>query len=68
MAKKKKRRRGGGSQPKKKGGTLMGMRRGFKNMADAATGNQKKKQTWVSTAITVALVLAALALLYRRFM
>ena len=51
---------------------MMGMRSGFKKAADATlgTGETKKKPgktSWIGTAITVALLIAAVALLMRRF-
>lgn len=65
--KKRKRRVEAGSQKK---GVMIGMRSGFKKAATAVSGSQpaaqKKKSSWVSTAITVALVLAAIALLFYR--
>ena len=52
-------RSGGGG-----GGTLMGMRRGFKNVASSVSGNQpkkKKKSSWVSWAVTIVVVAGAVA-------
>ena len=54
---------------KKKAGVMIGMRSGFKKAASAVTGSEpvaEKKKSWVSTAITIALVLAAAAILYYR--
>ncbi len=73
MAKGKRKRRRGGGGGKKKSGFLIGMRSGFKNVATSVTGVGEDKPAksrtsqMVSTAITVILVLAAAALLYRRF-
>ena len=48
----------------------MGMRSGFKNVANSALGTseaKQKKSSWVSTAVTIALLVAAVAFfLYRR--
>ena len=65
--KKKKRRVEAGQ--KKKAGVMIGMRSGFKKAATAVAGSEpaaKKKSSWVSTAITIALVLAAIAILFYR--
>jgi len=69
---KKKRRR----QPaeKKKRGLMIGMRSGFKKAARGvgvgaegkAADAEKKKSSWLSTAFTILLVLAAIAILYYR--
>ena len=65
--KKRKRRVEAGS---KKKGVMIGMRSGFKKAATAVAGpkraEEKKKSSWISTAITVALVLAVIALLFYR--
>jgi hypothetical protein len=66
-SKKRKRRRA--EPPRKKGGVMIGMRRGFKKAATAVAGpsdKQAKKRSWLGTAITIALVAAAAALLYYR--
>lgn len=75
MAKtRKKRKRRGRESRDRTGGMMMGMRSGFKKAADATlgTGNQKTakksgKRAWIGTAVTVALLVAAVALLMRRF-
>jgi len=71
MAQRKKRKRRRVEAGRRKGGVLTGMRSGFKKAATAVAGSepaekQKKKASWVSTAITVILVLAAIALLFYR--
>jgi hypothetical protein len=70
MAQRKKRKRRVEAGQKKKAGVMIGMRSGFKKAATAVTGSEpateKKKSSWVSTAITIALVLAALAILFYR--
>jgi len=67
--KKKKRR----EQSKKKRGVMIGMRSGFKKAArgvgvgaDKPEASVKKKSSWLSTAFTILLVLAAIAVLYYR--
>lgn len=45
---------------------MLGMRRGFKNVAGSVSGQKKGKGAWLGTALTVALILAALALLFYR--
>lgn len=66
---KKRRRSGGGGA--RKGGVMMGMRSGFKNLADNVTGAgadaKKKKSSIGGTLFTIALVIAALALLIQKF-
>lgn len=64
---KKRRRSGGGGA--RKGGVMMGMRSGFKNLADNVTGtsDKKKKSSIGGTLVTIALVIAALALLIQKF-
>ncbi|HUS67833.1 MAG TPA: hypothetical protein VMZ28_25030 [Kofleriaceae bacterium] len=69
MAQRKKRKRRVEAGSKKKAGVMIGMRSGFKKAASAVTGSEpavEKKKSWVSTAITIALVLAAAAILYYR--
>jgi hypothetical protein len=64
---KKRRRRGGGG---KKGGVMMGMRSGFKNLADNVTGSgarEQKKSSVLGTVVTIALVIAAAAFAWYRF-
>jgi hypothetical protein len=66
--KRRKRRRRGRSA--RAGGVLTGMRSGFKNVASAATGTgpaQQGKRSWVGTAITIVLLLAAVALIVAGF-
>lgn len=67
---KKKRRR---EPAKKKGGVMIGMRSGFKKAArgvgvgaEGEAAPEKKKTAWLSHAITIALILAAAAILYYR--
>lgn len=64
----KRRSRGGGGG--KKGGLMIGMRSSFKNVAGAVAGGEKPKTRSgqiLSTVITVALLIAAAALLLRRY-
>ena len=67
----KKRRKRGRPTAKKKGGVLLGMRSGFKNVANTVTGQQpetkSKKSSILGTVVTVLLVAAAAALLWKRF-
>ncbi|HUH05082.1 MAG TPA: hypothetical protein VML75_23955 [Kofleriaceae bacterium] len=70
-AKKRKRRSPAGS--KKKGGVMMGMRSSFKNVTHSVAGvgdepQGKKKSSVVGTIITVALVLVAAVVIYKRFL
>jgi len=71
-AKRKKRRKRGQQGPAKKGGVLTGMRSGFKGVANTVTGQQpaskSKKSSILGTVVTVLLVLAAAALLWKRFL
>jgi hypothetical protein len=68
MAQRTKRRRRG-TAPRRKGGVMIGMRRGFKKAATSVVGGEQspsKRRSWLSTAFSVLLVIAALAfLLYR---
>ncbi len=65
---KKSRRSSGGSSKKKSSGVMLGMRSGFKNVANTVTGKaEAKKRSRVGTLLTVLLVVAAIAVLYRRF-
>jgi hypothetical protein len=70
-AKRKKRRRRGRPSAQKKGGVLLGMRSGFKNVANKVTGqepaNKSKKSSILGTVVTILLVAAAAALLWKRF-
>jgi len=67
-SKRKRRRLEKGSKKKKKGGTLTGMRSGFKNVTGAVTGTgPPSKNSWMGTAVTVLLALAAGGLLYMKF-
>lgn len=70
----KKRKRRGRESRKRGGGLMVGMRTGFKKAADATIGTgapAKKKKSgaaaWIGTAITVVLLIAAVALLMQRF-
>ena len=61
---KRKRRRRGQQAPRKKGGVMLGMRSGFKGIADSVTGKEtNKKYKWWGNVITVLLLVAAVALL-----
>ncbi|HET6610374.1 MAG TPA: hypothetical protein VFG83_00220 [Kofleriaceae bacterium] len=64
----KKKRRRRGMVTRKKGGVMLGMRSGFKSVANSVSGGKsaKGKSSWLGTALTVVLILAALALLYYR--
>jgi hypothetical protein len=64
-----KKRRAQKSKKGKGGGVMMGMRSGFKNVASSVTGAEPegKKSSWVGTAITILLLVAAAALLFQRF-
>jgi hypothetical protein len=66
--KRRKRGGGGGRRGRGGGGVMMGMRGGFKNLADSVTGSgeRSRKSKWLGTALTVALVIAAAALLLSR--
>jgi hypothetical protein len=68
QAKRRKRRsRDGG---KKRGGVMMGMRGGIKNLANSVAGTEKpktKKGAIMSTLVTIALLIAAAALLLQRY-
>lgn len=68
----KKRKRRSPASAKKKGGVMMGMRSGFKNVAGSVgvgeAPQRKKKSNLVGTIITVALVLVAAVVLYKRFL
>lgn len=50
---------------KRKSGVMTGMRGGFKNLADSVAGTKEKKKksssTWIGTALTIAIVVAAVA-------
>jgi hypothetical protein len=66
---KRKKRGGGGGRRRAGGGVMMGMRGGFKNLADSVTGSssqRSRRSKWLGTALTVALVIAAAALLLSR--
>jgi Mg2+/citrate symporter len=65
---KKKRRR---ERSEKKRGVMIGMRSGFKKAArGVGVGEEKpaarKKSSWLNTAVTIALILAAIAILFYR--
>ena len=58
------------NKKKSKSGVMMGMRSGFKNVANSVTGAEpegSKKSTWIGTVITILLVVAAAALLFQKF-
>lgn len=65
-SKKERRRRERQAAGRKKGGALMGMRSGFKNVANSVAGTsepkKKKKSGWVGTAVTLLILAAAVAL------
>lgn len=76
MAQQRKKKRRREPAGKKKRGVMIGMRSGFKKAARGvgvgvdgakqAAARNKKKSSWLSTAFTILLVLAALAILYYR--
>jgi hypothetical protein len=73
MAQQRKKKRRRDATPKKKKGVMMGMRSGFKKAArgvgvgvDKDKAPEKKKNSWLSTAFTILLVIAAIAILYYR--
>jgi hypothetical protein len=73
MAQQRKKKRRREPAAKKKKGVMIGMRSGFKKAARGVgvgvDGEKKpaaKKSSWLSTAFTILLVLAALAILYYR--
>jgi len=63
MSSKKKRRRRQQGGRKKSGGTLMGMRSGFKNVASsvAGAGETQGKSSWLWTVLALIVIVAALA-------
>jgi len=65
--KRKRRRTGGQSRPKR--GVMIGMRSGFQKAANKVVGGESqpsRKSSWMGTALTVLLIVAAVAfLLYR---
>jgi hypothetical protein len=64
------RKRRGGAGGGQKKGVLLGMRSGFKSVANSVVGADDKpgkKNTLLGTLVTVLLVIAAAAVLYRRF-
>ncbi|HWM86683.1 MAG TPA: hypothetical protein VNO33_12615 [Kofleriaceae bacterium] len=66
----KRRRRRSGEPPRKKGGIMIGMRSGFKKAAGSVVSSAEKappKRSWVGTAFTVLLVIAAIAFLFYRW-
>jgi hypothetical protein len=70
MAQRPKRRRRRSEAPRRKGGVMMGMRSGFKKAAGSVVGNKEKtaaSRSWMSTAFTVLIVIAALAFLFYRW-
>ena len=70
----KRKRRREPADKKKKRGIMIGMRSGFKKAARGvgvgaegkAADAEKKKSSWLSTALTILLVIAAIAILYYR--
>lgn len=65
-----KKKKAAAKKKKAKSGVMMGMRSGFKNVANSVTGAEPegtKKSTWIGTVITILLVVAAAALLFQRF-
>jgi hypothetical protein len=69
MATKRKRRRRRSDAPRKSGGALMGLRAGFKRAAQGAAGSPQPagRSSWFGTALTIVLVVAAIAFFLRRF-
>lgn len=65
--KRKKRRRG--APTTKKGGVMLGMRSGFKDVANSVTGKETKKgkYSWLGTVIMVLLLGAAVLMLLKNF-
>ncbi len=65
--KRKRRRTGGQTRPKR--GVMIGMRSGFQKAANKVVGSDEKpgkRSSWMSTAFSVLLIIAAIAfLLYR---
>jgi hypothetical protein len=75
MAQQRKKKRRREPAQKKKKGVMIGMRSGFKKAArgvgvgaegEKAAEEKKKTRSWLSTAFTILLVLAAIAVLYYR--
>ena len=74
MARERKKKRRREPAEKKKRGVMIGMRSGFKKAARGVgvgvdgkpAASEKKKSSWLSTAFTILLVLAAIAILYYR--
>lgn len=69
MSKTKTRRRRGGrsAERKRSGGLMMGMRSGFKGVAQAVAGEESKGSSkWLGTVITLLLLAAAVGLLLSR--
>jgi hypothetical protein len=67
----KRRKRRGGEGGKKRGGVMMGMRGSFKNLASSVAGADKprtRKGAVLSTLVTIALLIAAAALLLNKYM
>ena len=64
---KRKRRRRGQDSPRKRGGLMLGMRSGFKGVADSMTGEETSgKYKWWGRIIIVLLLAAAIGLLAQR--
>jgi hypothetical protein len=64
---KRKRRRRGGQVGRKRGGMLLGMRSGFKGIADSVTGQETSgRYKWFGRIITVLLLAAAVGFLASR--
>lgn len=64
---KRKRGRRGGQAGRKRGGMLMGMRTGFKGMADSVTGKETTgKYKWFGRILTVLLLAAAVGFVASR--
>jgi hypothetical protein len=70
MAQRPRRKRRSGAQPKRKGGVMIGMRSGFKKAANSVVGSEQKaarKRSLAGTALSVLLIVAALAFLFYRW-
>lgn len=65
-----KKRKPKGARKKKRGGVMMGMRGGFKSVANTVAGKEKpktKKGAVISTLITIALLIIIAAFLLQRY-
>ena len=65
-----KRKRRRAAEPRRKGGLMVGMRSGFKKAAGSVVGGERsraRKSSWLSTAVSIALLIAAIAFLFYRW-